>query len=530
MRTLTGTRPLLRASLRHDGRLLAPWVVILSLLGASIPLVYPHVFPTMADREGLAAALSSNPAIGLVFGPAEVLTTVDGFNVWRTLCLGGLLAGIGMALAVVRATRAQEDSGQAELLASGVMGRGARLATGVIMGTIGSLLCGVVPALATVLSGGGATASWLMCATWTVTGLMVTGLAAVAGELASDRRTASTITIGTLGALYALRGISYSLTLPDWTVWANPLGWMTEARAVSDARWWPLLLGVVLWAVLVPLAFVLLGRRDFGQGVIVPGPGPAVGRVRSALALVTRLNRAPAITWTLVAVLLGSVFGYMTASVADILSGNGAVQKVLASGATSQDQLTTAFLVTILSLLGIILSVPGVQIMLRVRSEEMEERLEPLLATSLSRRRYYAVQALVALGLAATLQVLAGVVLGIVAHAAGSTVTVGDATVQALATVPATLAVVAVSVMVIGARPKVSVASWAGVLLSLGLTLLGPSFKLPGWALGISPYHHVPNTSLDDATWTGLAVVGCVALALSLIGWAAFQRRDLARS
>lgn len=529
MRTLTGTRTLLRASLRHDGRLLGPWVLILSFLGASIPLLYPHLFPTDAERQALSAALSSNPAIGLVFGPAHNLTTVDGFNVWRTLCLGGLLAGIGMALAVVRATRAQEDSGQAELLASGVMGRGARLATGILMGTIGSVLCGVVAGAATVASGGGATASWLMAATWTVTGLMCTGLAAVGGELASERRTASTIAIGTLGLLYALRGVAYSLDLPSWTVWANPLGWMTETQAASDARWWPLLPGVGLALVLMGAAFVLLTRRDFGQGVIVPGPGPEHGRLRSALGLAARLNRGPVITWTLVAIALGSVFGYMTASIADILAGNETVQRILAAGATSQDQLTTAFLVTILCLVGIIVSVPGVQIMLRVRTEETEDRLEPLIAAGLSRRRYYAANALLALGLAAFLQVLAGCVLGAVAHAAGSSVTFADAASQTVVTVPATLAVVAISVLVVGARPVVSVASWAGVLASFGLTLLGPSFKLPGWALGISPYHHVPNTALPDATWTGLAVVGAVALALTLAGWAAFQRRDLAR-
>lgn len=448
----------------------------------------------------------------------------------RTLCLGGLIAGIGMALAVIRATRAQEDSGQAELLASGVMGRGARLATGVLIGAIGSVLIGVVAGAATVAAGGGASPSWYMAATWTVTGLMLTGLAALAGELASDRRTASTIAISVLGGLYALRGVSYSLTLPDWTVWANPLGWMTATDAATDAHWWPLLLGVALAVVLVAASFVLLGRRDFGQGVIVPGAGPAVGRVRSALALVTRLTRGSVATWTLVALVLGAVFGYMTSSVADILADNTAVQAVLASGATSEADLTTSFLVTILSLLGIILAVPGVQVVLRVRTEEMEDRLEPLLATGLSRRRYYGVQAVFALCLSALLLMVAGVVLGIVAHAAGSTVTVDDAARQALATVPATLAVVGVAVMVIGARPKVSVASWVGVIASFGLTLLGPSFKLPGWALGISPYYHVPNTAASDATWTGLVVVACVACALALVGWAGFQRRDLARS
>ena len=56
-----------------------------------------------------------------------------------------------------------------------------------------------------------------------------------------------------------------------------------------------------------------------------------------------------------------------------------------------------AFLVTILSMIGIILAIPGVLTMLKVRSEETSDRVEPVLAGAVSRSRYYASNVVLAL-------------------------------------------------------------------------------------------------------------------------------------
>ena len=40
----TGTAPLLHASVRHDGRKFAPWIVLTTALSTSSVLVYPLVF------------------------------------------------------------------------------------------------------------------------------------------------------------------------------------------------------------------------------------------------------------------------------------------------------------------------------------------------------------------------------------------------------------------------------------------------------------------------------------------------------
>ncbi|GGC08051.1 ABC transporter permease [Cellulomonas carbonis] len=526
---LTGTRQLLHASLRHDGRLFAPWVAAVTVLSASSVLIYPFVFPDQSDRLALSAAIGTNPALGLIFGPARDLSTVDGFNAWRSLALGGFLVGLGAIFAVVRATRAQEDSGQAELLASGVMGRSSRLMSGIGIALLGSVAAGVVAGVVTVLCGGGWETSLLLGATFTATGWMFASVAAVTAQLGGDARTASSLAVGTLGALYVLRGFCTSLELPSWTVWANPLGWTLETRPASGDRWSPLLLALAFTVALVVVAFVLQGRRDFGQGSIAQRPGPARGAARSTWRLALRLNAPQAITWTVAFAMLGVVFGYFVASVDDLFSGEAGVQQILASGATTPDELTAAFVRTILSLVGIIAAVPGVQVLLKVRAEELADRVEPVMAGAVRRERYYASNVLLAVAGSTVYVLLAGTLVALLASRADVGVTFADVLLQAVAIAPAVWTVVAVSVAVVGARPAASLVAWVGVLLSFGLTLLGPTFGLDDWVLGISPFWHVPAVTAVGPDWSGLGWVSLVTAGLVAVGFAGFRRRDLAR-
>lgn len=526
---LAGTAPLLRSSVKYDGRSFAPWIVIVTALSASSVLVYPWIFPSQQDRAGLATAIGANPALGLIFGPAFNISTTDGFNAWRSLALGGFLAALGAIFTVTRATRAQEDSGQAELLASGVLGRASRLLAGVGLALLGSVLLGVIAGVVTGLCGGNWESSLLLGATFTATGWMFAAVAAVTAQLGSDSRTANSIAVGALGTLFILRGFAYSVEASAWTVWINPLGWMTETRPANGNHWWPLWYALAFTVVLLGVAFVLQARRDFGVGAIAPRPGPARGRDRSTWRLVLRLNRGPVITWTIAFLLLGVVFGFFSTSITDILGSDSAVAGVLAAGATTPQALVSAFLVTILSLVGIIASIPGVQIMLKLRTEELEDRVEPVLAGKVPRQRYYASNVVLALLAPAVYIVIAGLVIATLASTADIGVDFGNAVLQAVATVPAVWTVVAVSVAVVGARPQVSIAAWAGVLISFVLTLLGPTFKLWDWILAISPFWHIPNVTASDADWWGLLWISLVTLFLVAVGFAGFRRRDLAR-
>lgn len=529
MSAFTGTVPLLRASLKYELRSFASWILIATALAASSVLVYPWLFPDQADRAALAVTVGSNPALGLIFGPAFDLSTADGFTAWRSLALGGFLAALGSIFSVVTSTRGQEDSGQAELLASGVMGRASRLLTGVGLALIGSFLIGAVAGVVTALCGGGWQESMLLGATFTVTGWMFAGIAAITAQLGGDSRTASSLAVGVLGVLFVLRGFAYSVDAPSWTIWVNPLGWLTETRPASGNHWWPLLLALAFAVVTLVIAFVLQARRDFGQGAIAPRSGPARGAVRSTLRLVLRLNRSPIITWTIAFVVLGIVFGNLATSVKDILEKNSAVSQVLAAGATTSGALISAFIVTILSLVGIVAAIPGVQTMLKIRTEEREGRVEPLFAGAVSRNRYYASNVTVAFLAPAVYVFVAGFVIAWIAATANIGVGFGDTLLQAIATIPAVWTAIAVAVAVVGIRPELAIAAWLGVFASFVLTLLGPTFKLWDSILAISPFWHVPDVTATDPDWWGLVWISIVTVLFLLSGFAGFRRRDLAR-
>lgn len=527
--SLAGTGSLFKALLRYDGRLLAPWIVIVTFISASTPVIFNWLFSSEEDKLMLSSSIGSNPALSLIFGTAGDLTTVDGFTVWRGLTLGGFLTALGVGLAVTRATRAQEDSGQAELLASGVLSRSARLMAPVMLVTLASIAVGVVAGVVTGLCGASWDTAMLMGATFTAAGWMFGSWSAASAQLASDSHLANNIGIGALAALFLMRGALDSLDAPDWTSWINPLGWLSETKAgQDDARWWPLLFAVALALVLCAVAFQLHGSRDFGQGVITTKPGRDRGQIRGPWTLTWRLHRGVISVWVVMFIVLGVVFGYMSDSVEDLLGdGSGGFAAIFTGGAADPSMMTRMFLTTMLSLAGIIASIPGVQIMNRLRTEEEEFRVEPLLATQLTRGRMFLAPVGMALLVTAGLILLAGFVVALFVVNGDSGVSFGDSFLQALVTVPAVWAVVGVSVLIVGARPQVSIAAWIGVVASFGLTLLGETFKLPDWALGISPFHHVPTIGSDGATWTGLVVVGIVALVLSAAGLTGYRRRDI---
>jgi ABC-2 type transport system permease protein len=152
-----------------------------------------------------------------------------------------------------------------------------------------------------------------------------------------------------------------------------------------------------------------------------------------------------------------------------------------------------------------------------------------VLAGAVSRTRTYLASIAVAAVTTAVFVLVTGLGVAWLAATGDVGVEFGDALLQAVATIPAVWTVVAVAVAVTGAHPAVSLAAWAGVLVSFVLTLLGPTFKLWDWVLAISPFWHVPSVTDANADWWGLLWISLVTLALTLVGVVGFRRRDIGR-
>lgn len=525
-RVFTGTWPLLRASWRHNRGTVLAWASVGALLSALGVGCYKVLFPDPSDVASMQMAVTTNPAVSLVMGAVGDLGVRDGFGAWLNVGLGAFFLAIGMALLTIRASRGQEDDGQAELFASGVTGRGARLAAAVVLGLAGSLAAGLLAALVAVACGTWGT-QLLVGAVLTATAWLGVGLAAVAAQLGSDKHTASTLAVGALAVLYVLRGFCYSLGLSEWTLWANPMGWIAKTDPATGDRWWPLLPVMGLTATLAVVAVVLQSRRDFGAGALSPRPGPASGRLRTVAGLTWRLNRSNAVTWLCVFVLLGVMFGYFVADAEDTLATNPAIQQLLGASDAGKSDLTTQMLVTLLTVIGVVAAVPVVQVLFRLRSEETSGRIEPVLATGVGRGRLFGATVGMALVSAAVDMMVAGLLVQLVARASGLDMQVGDVVGQTAATLVPVWFFGALAAAFVGAWPRGRALSWAVIMASFLLTVLGPMLQLPRWALSLSPFHHVPSVSSPDPSWTGLVVLGVVDVVLMIVGFLAFRRRDV---
>lgn len=527
---LAGTWHLTRLALRRDRVVLPIWIVLLSIVPASTVKTFEQFYPTVADRLALQAGANTNPSYALLYGPPFDLTTAGGFIAWRMCGFLALLTGLMVVFTVTRHTRAEEDTGRAELLASAVVGRYAALTASMFVAAGASVLIGLIQAVSMIGAGLPAAGSVAFGAAEALAGLVFTAVAAVAVQLAEYSRTANGIGTAVVGAAFLLRGAGDSTVDARWLSWLSPIGWVQQVRAFSGERWWVLLLPVAFTLVVGAAGYWLLPRRDVGVGILPPRPGPAraAASLRSPLALAWRLHRGPLLGWTIGTAVVGAVFGSIASGIGDLVGSSPQAQQIFERLGGSH-ALTQAFLAAMAGMFAMVASLYGIQAALRMRSEETAIRLEPVLATSVGKLRWAGGHLLFAFFGTALLLLVGGMFMGLANGLRTGDVggSIGDALAGMAVQLPAAWVVVALAVTIFGLLPGFSAAAWAVGALALLLSLFGPVVNLPQAVLDVSPFQHPPKLPGQEFTATPLvwlSAVAVVALVAGLVGW---RRRDV---
>lgn len=522
----TGTAALLRHALRLDRWKLLPWLLVIGIFPTLSYAAYGSLFSTPLEAKALQLSLGTNPAFSLLFGPPTDLGTAAGFTAWRVQMFGMFFAALMAVFTVTRHTRAAEESGRAELLDSGVVGRHARLASAVVLAWLASAAVAVLVALSLMAAGSPPAPALALGAVFGGMGVVFTGVSAVTAQLGSTGRTANTLAATVLGISYLLRGLGDTLEDAQWLLWTNPMGWAEQIRPASDNDFRPLLLLLTAAAALAALAAWLEARRDFGLGLIPQRGGPARGN-SGIWGLTARLNQGAFRSWAVVFIALGSVYGLVASTMSRIFEDNPFVRQMIAFRVATEEQLLFAFVEVLLLVLAFLGGVFGIQLALRFHTEEDEGRAEWLLSAPMSRMSFVVPTVVMAVLGPAAGMALGSAALAASARLAGSELDAAGVVLQGLAEVPAVWLAAAVAVFLVGLAPRIRGAAWLLLVYWLLLTMFGPVLKAPDWLLGTSPFHVVPNVMESSPDWVPVAWTVLAAAVLIAAGLVGYRRRDV---
>jgi ABC-2 type transport system permease protein len=524
--SFTGTLGMLRLYLRRDRIVLPLWVLLLSMPLATVYVgSIEKVYPDQAARAGFAAMIMASPAQRALYGNIYN-DSLGATGVWKA-GMFHLLIGVAVILTVIRHTRADEETGRAELIDSTVVGRYASLTAALLLSFGASVLTGFIGAAGLLGTNVPAEGSLAFGAALACSGLVFTAAAAVAAQLSTSARFARGVAFAMLAAAFTLRaaGDAGSTALS----WFSPLGWSLQVRPYAGDRWWVLLLHLATTALLTALAYRLLAGRDVGAGLIAerPGPAGATALLRNAFGLAWRLDRGALVLWTVGLCLYGLLIGSIVHGIGDQLGGNTARDIVVRMGGSQVVE--QAFVAAAFCMLGMMAAAFAVSLTLRLHQEETGQHAETLLSGSVSRSRWltgHLVLALVGSALAIVIAgAVAGLTYGIAAHDVGGKLlmVVGTALVQ----LPAVWLPAAVTVALFGLAPRFSPVAWGVLVGFVALYLIGELSGFPQWVLDLEPFAHVPSVYGNAFTAVPLLVLLTIDAGLIALGLAAFRRRDV---
>ena len=525
---LTGTRHLARLILRRDRVRLPVWTVGLGGLVAASALAVPGVYDTPQKVAGYAASVGSSPVSLLMSGRQSGIDTIGGITANEISQVAQLGMTLMVVFLVVRHTRAEEESGRAELLRSTVVGRHAATLAALAYAVLAAVILGLVTTGSMLAAGLDASGSIVYGTGLTLLGICYAAVGLVAAQLSTTARGALAIGGGAVAVGYLVRGLG--AMRDNAAVWLSPFGWAQAMNPFGDERWWPALLLLLVTGGLLALAAVLTSRRDFAGGLIQPRAGRprATANLGTPLGLAGRLLRGSTIGWAVGLGVLALIYGAVLPTVPDLLETNPDIATYIGAGSGAVEAITEAFLRYVLLFMAVIATGYGVSAVLCIRSEEESNRVEHVLATRTSRTGWMgAVLGVAVAGSAVMALVMGGALAGGYVLAGGDADQVLPIIGHQLTYLPAMLVVVGFAAAVVGLSVRRALLAWVLAAVSAVQVMLGSTLRLPDVVQGLSPFWHLPGVPGAPLDLAPGAVELVLAAALFAVGLAGHRRRDL---
>ncbi len=529
--TVVGVRPALALALRNSRWFWLVWVLLLWAVIPTTAAAYRTTIPDDAAGALEAAALAGNATMRAILGPPYDLLHVGSFTMFRVGSFVATLAAIMAVLGVIRATRAEEETGRAELLRAGVSGRHTQLLAATILGLscCGALALLIAASMAPTSPAAGALCMGLGIG---LTGAVFVGFGAVAAQLTASARTARSLALGAVGVAYLLRAVadgSPNASALHGLQWVSPVEWAALARPYVGERWWVLLLPVVLTLALLAAAFGLESRRDYGAGIRPARPGPAVAApgLSGAGGLAWRLQRGNVTTWGIGVAIYSLAVGSLVDFFETAAQNPALAERFRRMGGGSSDP-RKAFYVAMLGIAVVGVAVFAVQLLDRLHREEDSGRSSAMLATATSRLHYAASYLIPALVMPTALLALAGALTALPSSLAGGKIAqVAQIAGAAIALAPGLWVIVGVAMVLHGWAPRLLIIPWIVVGWSMVANWVGPVIGLPEALLKFTPFAALPHLPAEQMSFTAVLVETAIAVGLVAVGLTGYRRRNL---
>ncbi len=495
------------------------WVGWLTLLMTYTPLAFESMYPTTADRMARVTMMKT-PAGIIMSGPSFGINETDvGVMVANELMTVMIAAAAIMSiLTVIRHTRAEEESGAAELVMSAVIGHQARTYTALIVVALMNAVLAVAMTAALSAADFDFTNSLGISLGIIGASMVFAGLGAVTAQLWRTARAASGAAMAALAAAVVVRGLGDIIDNKGSALsWFSPLAWAQQMRPFVDLRWWPFLLLLGTTLALMLTAHLLEGHRQYDAGVLPSrGENPNAPEIKTVVGLNGQLQRGLITGWGFGVFLGGMAFGSMAKSLRDSIDTN----PLLARAFTAHG--LDSIFATFNQVLAIAVTAYAVSAILRLAKDEQSGITEAVLARAVSRWTWLlSAVATTALG-SALLMTIAGLGAGL---GAASTLHDPDLVwrliLAGLAQIPALLVVCGIAAVAVALRQ--SWIGWVVVAFSVGMLYAG-ILQLPTWMVKLSPVMRV--SAPVEYPWLTMSLLIVLGAGLAAAAGALYRRRD----
>lgn len=532
-----GTGRLIRLVLRLDRIKLTLWVIGIGFVIAITPLSIRSITESEAEVQGItpeqvlardAALTESSGVAAALQGPYDALDTFGGRYAFEIGAFTFAIIGLMNVLLVGRHTRAEEQSGRAELVRSAAVGPWSSVAA---VGVVAVLANAVLAAVTTVTFVGDGLAtgpSILFGASIGACGLVFAATALVAVQVFEYGRAATGASIAAIALAYGIRAIGdgqdSALSL------LSPIGWSQGVNAFGDAAPWLLLVSLAATAGAVLVAVALVRRRDVGRGLIEQRPGPpvAAASLLSPLGLAWRLQRSSLRWWAIGLALFGGMYGSVISLLDDFAAENETMMEALEAMGVEPGAIREGFITILLSMMAIVAAGGVIQSVLRPRGEESAGYAEPVLATAIGRRPWLGSNLVLTALAAPAFMIAAGAAMSATdAMVSGETAGLGSTIGAALLRVPALWAIAGIGVALYGLAHRLAVGVWLVLATTVIVFFFGEVLRLPDLVRGLSPIRHVTHSPSDTQSWLSVAALTMIGGAGATAGIHLFGRRDV---